>query len=233
STLITALYLCPSCAKMALRLGLRGAARNSGRSFRPKLFDAGPCQWRIGQGEQTTSLRLLSSTGTGGPQGSTGEPPMSEEPRKEVYAQYVDLRLGENKFPEGLAGRADGELIRFCAKGLGKIMRRAPATAIIDSINKFRQRSAEGQRAFLVTGVRGAGKSCVLNDVVLHARMNGWVVVFVPDSRSLLHKGIYCRPSPVFKGMYDLPKQSIKMLESLKSAHSSQLGQISIHDPEV
>lgn len=30
----------------------------------------------------------------------------------------------------------------------------------------------------------------------------------MPDGRNLVQKGIYCQPSPTFKGLYDLPIQA-------------------------
>ncbi|CAM9408448.1 unnamed protein product [Ectocarpus sp. 13 AM-2016] len=88
-----------------------------------------------------------------------------------------------------------------------------------------------GQRSYLLTGRRGSGKSCVLNHAVLHARSTGWIVLFVPDGRNLVQKGIYCQPSPVLEGLYDLP--SMKRLKTLREAHGDQLKNISIKDPEV
>ncbi|CAM9378782.1 unnamed protein product [Ectocarpus sp. 6 AP-2014] len=90
-----------------------------------------------------------------------------------------------------------------------------------------------GQRSYLLTGRRGSGKSCVLNHAVLHARSTGWIVLFVPDGRNLVQKGIYCQPSPVLEGLYDLPVQSMKRLKTLREAHGDQLKNISIKDPEV
>ncbi|CAM9389645.1 unnamed protein product [Ectocarpus sp. 8 AP-2014] len=90
-----------------------------------------------------------------------------------------------------------------------------------------------GQRSYLLTGRRGSGKSCVLNHAVLHARSTGWIVLFVPDGRNLVQKGIYCQPSPVLEELYDLPVQSMKRLKTLREAHGDQLKNISINDPEV
>ncbi|CAM9625695.1 unnamed protein product [Pylaiella littoralis] len=90
-----------------------------------------------------------------------------------------------------------------------------------------------GQRSYLLTGRRGSGKSCVLNQAVLHARSTGWIVLFVPDGRNLVQKGIYCQPSTVHEGLYDLPVQSLKRLQTLRDAHGDQLKEISIKDPEV
>ncbi|CAM9200472.1 unnamed protein product, partial [Ectocarpus fasciculatus] len=88
-----------------------------------------------------------------------------------------------------------------------------------------------GQRSYLLTGRRGSGKSCVLNQAVLHARSTGWIVLFVPDGRNLVQKGIYCQPSPVLEELYDLP--SMKRLKTLREAHGDQLKNITIKDPEV
>ncbi|CAN0221593.1 unnamed protein product [Ascophyllum nodosum] len=89
------------------------------------------------------------------------------------------------------------------------------------------------QRSFLLTGRRGSGKSCVLNQIVLHARSTDWIVLFVPDAWNLVQKGIYCQPSPVFDKLYDLPVQSLKRLKTLRDAHADQLKDVSIKDPEV
>lgn len=39
-------------------------------------------------------------------------------------------------------------------------------------------------------------------------RSTGWIVLFVPDARNLVQKGIYCQPSPTFENLYDLPIQA-------------------------
>lgn len=44
--------------------------------------------------------------------------------------------------------------------------------------------------------------------VLSRRRSTGWIVLFVPDGRNLVQKGIYCQPSPVFENLYDLPIQA-------------------------
>jgi hypothetical protein len=44
-------------------------------------------------------------------------------------------------------------------------------------------------------GARGVGKSASLNQTVLHARRNGWLVLFLPDGWSQVHDGSYVQPA--------------------------------------
>eukprot|EP00904_Undaria_pinnatifida_P004005 jgi/Undpi1/13605/HiC_scaffold_9.g03259.m1 len=137
----------------------------------------------------------------------------------------------------GQGDTADGEGVEE-KKVLGDGPIWAEMKALAESKRKplkgvARVRVRPGQRSYLLSGRRGSGKSCVLNQIVLHARSTGWVVLFVPDARNLVQKGIYCQPSPTFENLYDLPVQSLKRLKTLRNAHADQLKDIHIQDPKV
>lgn len=40
-------------------------------------------------------------------------------------------------------------------------------------------------RSIFIDGKRGTGKSCILNSVVLWAKLNKWFVIFIPDVKKI------------------------------------------------
>lgn len=52
-------------------------------------------------------------------------------------------------------------------------------------------------------------------------RSTGWIVLFVPDGRNLVQKGIYCQPSPVFENLYDLPIQASLFSKSRRKVYTA------------
>jgi hypothetical protein len=45
-----------------------------------------------------------------------------------------------------------------------------------------------------LSGPKGVGKSTILNQAVLHARQNGWLVLFIPNGWAHVHDGNYVDP---------------------------------------
>jgi predicted AAA+ superfamily ATPase len=83
-------------------------------------------------------------------------------------------------FPEGVAGFLKHEFDYAALRDNRAIMHREPARSIIGQLKRFTGGDPSAQRAFLIRGERGTGKSSALNHVVHYARSNGWVVVFMP-----------------------------------------------------
>jgi Mitochondrial ribosomal death-associated protein 3 len=83
-------------------------------------------------------------------------------------------------FPEGVAGFLKHEFDYAALRDNRAIMHREPARSIIGHLKRFSGGDPSAQRAFLIRGERGTGKSSALNHVVHYARTNGWVVVFMP-----------------------------------------------------
>jgi predicted AAA+ superfamily ATPase len=83
-------------------------------------------------------------------------------------------------FPEGVAGFLKHEFDYAALRDNRAIMHREPARSIIGQLKRFTAGDPSAQRAFLIRGERGTGKSSALNHVVHYARTNGWVVVFMP-----------------------------------------------------
>lgn len=90
----------------------------------------------------------------------------------------------------------------------------------------------------LLTGPRGVGKSVLLNQVVLEARRQGWLTVFIPDGWKHVQSGPFIDPVehvttaqglPVYNNSY----LSAAALRGLWHAHGSLLSTLPIQDTKV
>ncbi|KAG5176292.1 mitochondrial ribosomal death-associated protein 3-domain-containing protein [Tribonema minus] len=151
-------------------------------------------------------------------------------PRKQpTYFIIPDADL-KARFPEGVAGYLRHEFDYAALRDRRAIMHRAPARRIIGHMKRAAAGDPSAQRAFLLRGARGTGKSAALNHAVHYARANGWVVLFVPEARKLLRTGIYCQPSARVAGMYDTPLHAQRMIAQLLAAHGPQLQELEVQD---
>ncbi len=85
----------------------------------------------------------------------------------------------------------------------------------------------------LVTGAKGAGKSIALNQAVLHARMSGWLCLFVPNGWDHVQMGAYVEPVRGQKGVYDNPLMTAQLLRNFHAAHKEQLASIPVGNMDV
>jgi hypothetical protein len=85
----------------------------------------------------------------------------------------------------------------------------------------------------LVTGPRGVGKSTVLTQAVMHARLSGWLCLFVPNGWDHVQSGAYVEPVRGSKGIYDNALMSSALLRDFYNAHKEQLESINVSDSTV
>lgn len=78
----------------------------------------------------------------------------------------------------------------------------------------------------MLVGPKGIGKSGVLNYVVHYARVNDWIVLFVPDAYSIAHLGKVLVPSRLRPGMVDQHDCAVAILREFLRAHGAQLANI-------
>ncbi|SCO68997.1 mitochondrial ribosomal protein S29 precursor, putative [Plasmodium vivax] len=87
------------------------------------------------------------------------------------------------------------------------------------------QRMSYKSRSFLIDGKRGTGKSCILNSVVLWAKLNQWLVIFVPDVKKYKfdintivrsNTNLYIQPELSRQFLEDLVKTNESFLKKLK-----------------
>jgi len=79
----------------------------------------------------------------------------------------------------------------------------------------------------VLTGARGAGKSAVLNQLVMHARKSGWLCLFVPKGWDQVQAGWYVEPvaplRPDLPAVFDNPFMSSQVLRGTWKAHAALL----------
>ena len=94
----------------------------------------------------------------------------------------------------------------------------------------------EVPRTIMLTGPRGVGKSAALNQMVMHARMNGWLCLFVPKGWDQVQSGDYVEPvtqlrGETARGVLDNPFMSAEVLRGLWKAHSALLNGMPLKFP--
>lgn len=82
----------------------------------------------------------------------------------------------------------------------------------------------------LISGKEGSGKSTVLNQVVLHARKRGWLVLFIPKGWEQVQDGYYIDQIRLESGdiVYDNPIMSVEVLRGFWKSHSDDLKSLPI-----
>lgn len=87
----------------------------------------------------------------------------------------------------------------------------------------------------LLQGPRGVGKSACLNQMVIHARRNGWLCLFVPKAWDHVHGGSFIEPcrTSAGEGLFDNVFVTVSMLRSFWKAHRKILSQQPIQNKSV
>jgi len=81
----------------------------------------------------------------------------------------------------------------------------------------------------IILGPRGTGKSTVLNQVVWHARRNGWLCLFVPRGWDQVMSGPFLGPSATDPTVPDNQFMSAEVLRGFWRAHHPLLKTIPVH----
>lgn len=78
----------------------------------------------------------------------------------------------------------------------------------------------------LLVGPPGVGKSAILNYAVHYARRNSWITLFIPDSFSIMTKGLVILPSKLRPGMVDQHDIALRILQETAAAQSGLLAKV-------
>lgn len=171
----------------------------------------------------------------------------------------------EATIPEGLAGDMDAE---FAFSGKHSWMHREETKIVHSLIDNYQQlltastpsdanpfveslkvNHSTGKvyssgkdipNKVLLTGDRGVGKSVVLNQSVLHAREQGWIVLFIPNGWDHAQNGFYIEPISSRNGVTNIPdnnlfdnvEMTLNVLRGFYQAHGEKLATIELRDAE-
>lgn len=83
-----------------------------------------------------------------------------------------------------------------------------------------------GPAPILLHGLRGCGKSAVLQEVVYWARRNNWLVFNIKSGLLWIAGGSMLEKSTVFENCWDQPKVAVSMLSYFMDAHQDKLKEI-------
>lgn len=172
----------------------------------------------------------------------------------------------DSTIPEGLAGDMDAE---FAFSGKHSWMHREETKIVHSLIDNYQQlltasNSSEANpfveslkvnhstdkiyssgkdipNKVLLTGDRGVGKSVILNQSVLYARQQGWLVLFVPNGWDHAQNGFYIEPISSRSGVTNIPNKNLfdnvemtlDVLRGFYQAHSDKLANIKLRDSEA
>lgn len=85
----------------------------------------------------------------------------------------------------------------------------------------------------IIQGPRGVGKSTILSQAVVHARLNGWLCLFIPNGWDHVQSGPYIEPVSGKEKVYDNPIMTTEALRGFWMAHKAQLKQLPIQKVEA
>jgi hypothetical protein len=84
-----------------------------------------------------------------------------------------------------------------------------------------------------VVGDRGTGKSASLNQMVLHARQTGWLVLFIPKGWDQVQRGEFVVPLEDGSGLFDNQQMSVEVLRGFWRAHRDKLQTLPITNNKI
>ncbi|UPR00235.1 ribosomal protein S29 [Chloropicon primus] len=113
-------------------------------------------------------------------------------------------------------------------KGLGMELLGGPQVTCRPEMISFLRDvlSEEGHRKYLVDGGKGTGKSILLALLVAVARLNGWVVAYLPSATRVVQGGRFRLDEQT--GLWENPDVAVEILQNIGTAHGAQLEELGL-----
>eukprot|EP01035_Chromulina_nebulosa_P025215 gene25215-32904_t len=155
------------------------------------------------------------------------------------FAQEVDVNsINKNVVPRvsvaGLTDRPEWTLAKVSVMNYGKELLKETAetslevtqgegSVVDDVIPGISSAIKNGAKNIMITGPRGSGKSMVLSQTVFHARLNGWLCLFIPRGWEQVQTGPHVHASKANPNVYDNFNLSSEVLRGFWRAHKDLL----------
>ncbi|KAF0699756.1 Aste57867_9683 [Aphanomyces stellatus] len=143
------------------------------------------------------------------------------------FFELSDEQIKKN-FPSGLPKRLN-EMFEFLEPKKHLMLRKSTAS-ILDAMTDFPQKwpAHWPEKAFVLDGERGTGKTVALIQAVNFARENGWIVLHVPHAREWVNDAPYVTKSAHIEGKFDIDVVGMDILKQLIECHGEQLATLSV-----
>ncbi|EQC29553.1 hypothetical protein SDRG_12802 [Saprolegnia diclina VS20] len=155
--------------------------------------------------------------------------PISQVEKEDLlkFFELSDAQI-KNNFPEGMPKRIK-EYFEL-TEPQKQFMLRKPTLDILSVMKDFPNNwpAHWPEKAFVLDGERGTGKSVALLQIVNFARENGWIVLFAPHVRAWCYDAPYVTKSAHIQGKYDIDVVAMDVLKQLIQSHGHQLAELSL-----
>ncbi|OQR90098.1 hypothetical protein ACHHYP_05808 [Achlya hypogyna] len=143
------------------------------------------------------------------------------------FFELSEAKIKQN-YPEGLPRRIK-EYFELTEPSK-QFMLRKPTLDIISVMKDFPNNWPANwpEKAFVLDGERGTGKSVAIMQIVNYARENGWIVLFAPQVRSWCYDAPYVTKSAHMQGKFDIDVVAMDVLKQLIEYHGSQLAELKL-----
>ncbi|CAK4078256.1 unnamed protein product [Aphanomyces euteiches] len=141
------------------------------------------------------------------------------------FFELTEAQIKKN-FPNGLPKRIN-ELFELVDPHK-HFMLRKPVAEILSSMSNFPENWPKQwpERAFVLDGDRGTGKTVSLIQIVNYARESGWIVLHVPHARTWVQDAPYVTKSAFVEGKFDIDVIGMDILKQFIQCHKDQLAQL-------
>lgn len=144
-----------------------------------------------------------------------------------VTESFFDMEPVKKKhLPEGWPGRIDEYEFEWIGKK--ETMCRTVYSDVMKLLKEQKDNgflASKGTKPIFLDGLNGTGKSVGLSHIVLYARAEGWLVLYVPNAYKLV-SNYRIKPSKTRKWVYDLHEGAVEIMQGFRDSHHKKLQKI-------
>jgi hypothetical protein len=206
----------------------------------PTTSTAFPGDGQTSSGAAAAAAGSAAAGGSGGIQQTSTAQKVKVKIKAKKKIQIIDENIeimNTELFPEGVPEHLTKELKHLNHPDVASWVKRKLTDDIVRRLEARVSLEKQDKKEYdpdldlnegvvVLAGTREVGKSVVLCQVVQWARNNGWIVLYSPNSGSLLRSGVQIYPSRHNEGYFDQPDIAGPLLANFRKAHARQLNKL-------